>query len=291
VVRGALNATLTGRAVFGPVRQAGSAPGSFSLDLGAYSAQGAVVFSRVSADRPAAGTYSLVPLTDGAEGEGEFHALVSLGAAEAPVGVFRAIAGSVTITESSDDRITGRYELKAVGFLAADPDNEGREITVRGSFTAEPAQPPSAFDATFQGAVRGRTAGSAEFGPVNGGSEPRFSLSLGAYSQWGAVALERSDTGRPEPGVYRVSEAETADPGDFHGVVITGSPGHPSGAFRVRSGSLMITESTAARLSGRFELHAVGFLADSPEVEGREIVISGSFSAAASGSTSNLSMR
>ena len=66
----------------------------------------------------------------------EFHALVSLGSAGNPVGAFRGMSGTVTITQSSPDRIVGRYELHAVGFMATDMNDEEREITVRGSFAA-----------------------------------------------------------------------------------------------------------------------------------------------------------
>jgi hypothetical protein len=73
-----------------------------------------------------------------------------------------------------------------------------------------------------------------------------------------------------------VGEREFSEAG-FSGLVITGMPAHPTGVFRVQSGTLTITAATAERLSGRFELRAVGFLTDSPTQDGREVTAIGSF--------------
>lgn len=284
-VTGAVTATLAGQAVFGPVVGAEACVGascsaSFSLELGAYSDSGAVVFSRVSSERPRVGTYKVEPLTDGAEDAGEFHALVSLGSAAAPTGAFRAVRGTVTITQSSADRIVGQYEVEAVGFLAADMDNEDRRITVRGGFTAVPARPSAMFEATLHGAVEGSPrGGGAEFGAVGSGNEGIFSLSLGTYSEQGAIVLSRSGTERPQAGVYPVRASQAG----FHGLVITGSPSAPTGVFRIERGNLTVTGSSPERLTGSFELHAVGFLADTPDREDREVLVSGTFSATARG--------
>ena len=143
-IDGALSTSLTGQAVFGPVK--GNQSSSFSLELGAYSDNGAVVFSRVSSERPRAGTYRVTAFAPGAEKADEFHAMISLGSVGSPIGAFRAVSGTVTILQSTGDRIVGRYEVKAVGFLASDPENEGREITVRGGFSAEPAAEASRFE-------------------------------------------------------------------------------------------------------------------------------------------------
>ena len=90
------------------------------------------MFSRVATGQPKLGTYRVTAFTGGTEKDDEFHALVSLGSASNPVGVFRGMSGTITITQSSPDRIVGRYELHAVGFMAADVNDEEREITVRG---------------------------------------------------------------------------------------------------------------------------------------------------------------
>src|SRR5688572_23380370 len=82
-VKGAMEANVAGRAVFGQTGggciKLSNCTGSFSLELGAYSKDGAVVFSRVSSSRPAVGTYPVTAFETGPETDGEFHALVSLG--------------------------------------------------------------------------------------------------------------------------------------------------------------------------------------------------------------------
>jgi hypothetical protein len=268
----------------------GAPSSSFSLELGAYSDNGAVVFSRVSAERPRAGTYRVTAFAPGAEKADEFHAMISLGSVAAPLGAFRAVSGTVTILQSTGDRIVGRYEVRAVGFLASDPENEGREITVRGGFSAEPAAEASRFEGATHGAVEATLRGDAEFGMVSDGARSRFALNLGTASAQGAVALSRVGA-VPAVGVYPVSPAGMERSGDFSGLVVTGSPTHPTGVFHATSGTVTITRSSADRISGTFELHATGMLAASPEDESRDVVVSGSFFATAHGTTITMSLR
>ncbi|MEO8636936.1 MAG: hypothetical protein ABI587_16805 [Gemmatimonadales bacterium] len=286
-VLGAVHTTLAGQASFGPVRQAPAGAASFSLELGTYSEQGSVIFSRIGGERPTIGVYDVTPMSGGAEGRDEFHAFVSLGSPEHPVGAFRAVSGRVTITQSSDDRILGRYEIHAVGFVAADLDTEDRTITVQGGFSAEAATPASSYEASIAGVVSQRAGGAAEFGAVGMGDERSFSLTLGAYSEQGAVVLSRGGPIQPEPGSYRVSV--TGD--EFHGLVVTGSPSHPTGVFHVVNGTITITSSTPERIAGTFALHAVGFMAVDPDRDAQEITVSGSFLATAGGTTVTLSQR
>lgn len=282
-------ASVAGRAVFGQTNggcgPSAKCPGSFSLELGAYSEDGAVVFSRVSSVRPEVGTYKVAPFQNGPEGDAEFHALVSLGSVTAPTGVFRAVSGTVTITQSTANRVIGHYEVKAIGFLAAQPENEDRVITVRGGFTAEPAAMSSMFAASMHGAISSNAMGGAEFGSMGRGASGLFSLSLGSDAARGAVLLSRTGAERPAVGVYRVRDLVEAMPGDFHGVISTGGSNAPSGVFHAQSGSVTITSSTAERLSGTFELRGIGFLANEPTEDDKEILISGSFSATANGTT------
>jgi hypothetical protein len=291
-ISGAAVTDVAGHAVFGQVIGScvvvAHCPGSFSLELGAYSEEGAVVFSRVSSVRPETGTYRVLPFQNGPEGDTEFHALVSLGSMTMSTGVFRAVSGTVTITQSSEYRVVGHYEVKAIGFLAAQPENEDRVITVRGGFTAEPATMSSMFAASMHGAVTGTAMGSAAFGSTGRGAAGRFSLSLGSDAARGAVLLSRAGADRPAAGVYRVGDLVEAVPGDFHGVISTGGGNRPTGVFHARSGSVTITSSTAERLNGTFELRGIGFLADDPSEDDKEILISGSFSATANGTTLTL---
>lgn len=287
-IDGALSTSLTGQAVFGPVK--GNQSSSFSLELGAYSDNGAVVFSRVSSERPRAGTYRVTAFAPGAEKADEFHAMISLGSVGSPIGAFRAVSGTVTILQSTGDRIVGRYEVKAVGFLASDPENEGREITVRGGFSAEPAAEASRFEGAAHGAVEAVLQGEAEFGMVSDGAQERFALNLGTASAQGAVVLSRVGE-VPAVGVYAVSPAGLLRRGDFSSVVITGSSAHPTGVFHATSGTVTITRSSADRISGTFELHATGLLAANPDDESKDVVVSGSFLATAHGSTITMSLR
>ncbi len=289
-VSGAMTATLAGSAVFGPVRQTRSALGaSFSLELGTRSERGAVVFSRVNGERPGVGTYRITPLGPGAEGPNDFHAVVSLGSVELPVGVFHGMSGSVTITQSSEDRIVGRYELKATGFLASDLEVEDREITVRGGFSADRAEAPSLFEATISGAAPTVARGAAEFGEAGPEAERSFSLTLGAYAEQGAIVLTRNGGGRPGVGIYRVTPSVTRT-GEFHGLVVTGSPSHPTGVFRVERGTMSVTASSAERISGTFEFQATGFLAADPAREDRRVTVSGSFTATPGGEVTALTI-
>lgn len=133
-LRGAATATLHGSAEFGQAR--GSHDGPFVITLGARAENGAVVLTRWDGTLPWAGEYRITaePAQDG------IQALVVTGSIERPTGVFRARSGRVAITSSSFRHMAGRFEMNAVGFLAAEPDREDRELRVRGSFTASPGR-------------------------------------------------------------------------------------------------------------------------------------------------------
>jgi hypothetical protein len=133
-IRGAATATLRGPAEFGRAR--GSATGPFVITLGARADDGAVVLTRWDGSRPWAGEYEI---TDEPSAHG-IQALIVTGSAEHPTGVFRARRGTVSITSSSLRHMAGRFEIDAVGFLAAEPEREDRELRVRGSFTASPGR-------------------------------------------------------------------------------------------------------------------------------------------------------
>lgn len=133
------------------------------------------------------------------------------------------------------------------------------------------------FEAHTTGAKALTLRGSAEFGPVPGGAEPRpFVLTLGAESPTGAVLFTRMNGIRPEPGVYDL----TADPsGGIQALVVTGPPTRPTGAFRARRGTLIITRSRGDFVEGRFEIDALGFDAGDPSDEDRELSVRGAFTA------------
>lgn len=130
---GARTLALHGPAEFGSVDGA-TGSGAFVLTLGANSPGGAVVFTRANGVRPEPGVYPL-----GEDPALGIQALVVTGSPTQPTGAFRARAGRLTIARSSGDLIEGHFDIDAVGFEAADPAGEDRELRLRGAFTAEPA--------------------------------------------------------------------------------------------------------------------------------------------------------
>jgi hypothetical protein len=137
---------------------------------------------------------------------------------------------------------------------------------------------PGSYEATLTGAatatLRGTDIGTAA-GDQGGAG---FVISLGAYSEHGAIILRRWNGQQPGPGTYPIADASIRD--GIQVLVVTGSPSHPTGAFRGRRGSVTITSSSGSALAGRFEMQARGFLAAEPEVENRELTARGSFTAA-----------
>ena len=248
-----------------------------------------MVFSRVANGQPKLGTYRVTAFTGGPEKDDEFHALVSLGSAGNPVGAFRGMSGTVTITQSSADRIVGRYELHAVGFMAADMNDEEREITVRGSFAARASSIPSTFRAAIRGAVGIAVNGESEFGTAWSSEGNRFSLTMGTNTE-AALALSRNIVARPGTGVYHITPETIKDDGAFHGVVVTGEPSHPTGVpdqERYDHGHFLIGGADLRE----FEMQAEGFLAEDMDNETRTVTVSGSFSATPSAPTAPLTLR
>jgi hypothetical protein len=129
---GAKTLALHGQAEFGSVK-GDTDSGAFVLTLGAESPAGAVLFTRANGVRPEPGTYDL-----GDDPSRAIQALVVTGPPTRPTGVFRARAGRLTIARSSDDLMDGYFEIDAVGFDAANPADEVRELRLRGAFTASP---------------------------------------------------------------------------------------------------------------------------------------------------------
>jgi hypothetical protein len=134
-VAGAVTAALRGTGEFGPARGA-EGTGPWVLTLGANGEDGAVIFTCWSGRRPSPGSYEITaePTLQG------IQALVVTGSTARPTGVFRAQRGTVTITSSADQWMSGRFEMDAVGFLASEPDREDRGLTVKGTFTASPSR-------------------------------------------------------------------------------------------------------------------------------------------------------
>ena len=108
-----------------------------ALSLGAETGGGAVYLALPGDRLPKPGRYPIRSSWDEIGSDTAFHASFAAGSPEHPLGWFHGDSGSVTITEAGDGRISGTFEVKARGFLGADPDNENQWVTVRGSFAAE----------------------------------------------------------------------------------------------------------------------------------------------------------
>ena len=130
-VAGDISAFAVGRAYYGSVQMPGG-PEAYTVTLGDGASNGSILFTRIGGGPLTPGTY---PVTD--EGSG-VRALVSTGSAEHPTGAFRGESGVLTITGTTNGGLVGEFRIRAAGFLAADPGDEGRRITVSGSFKAAP---------------------------------------------------------------------------------------------------------------------------------------------------------
>ena len=130
---GDVRAGISGEASFGRVPGGPAAPDVFTLNLGADSPQGAVLFTRSSGTVLSVGSYKV---SDVGHGSDDVQALVLLGGPDRPKGVFRVQAGTLTITSVSDNVLTGLFALHATGFLASTPERENQRVHVSGSFTA-----------------------------------------------------------------------------------------------------------------------------------------------------------
>ncbi|MFL5493093.1 MAG: hypothetical protein ACJ8DC_01795 [Gemmatimonadales bacterium] len=109
-----------------------------SVTMGAANPQGSLVLSMAGDRPPQTGRYAIADTwaADGVEGHA-FHACVVAGSPEQPLGWFHGQSGWVTITEAGPGSMSGEFEIRARGFLGANPDDENQWVTVRGTFRAE----------------------------------------------------------------------------------------------------------------------------------------------------------
>ena len=135
---GAVKLHATGpEARYGVVPQAIRGRPILIVSLGATASAGALQLT-VAGDRPPApGRYPVRSSWDelGTDSTA-FHASFMPGSVDRPLGWYHGESGWVTITEVGSDRMSGTFEVRARGFTAADPLDEERWVTVRGSFDA-----------------------------------------------------------------------------------------------------------------------------------------------------------
>jgi hypothetical protein len=129
-------------AVSGPEAQFGVVRGTedhpiIAISLGASSAEAALSFYLHGDQLPTVGRYPVRPHgVQESPRERFFHPCLVAGSVEHPRGVFHGESGWVTITRSADGWLAGEFDFEARGFLAADMDDEGQWVTVRGRFEA-----------------------------------------------------------------------------------------------------------------------------------------------------------
>jgi len=140
-----------------------------------------------------------------------------------------------------------------------------------------------------RGAVTVTTRGGTEAGPSGTPEEPYYTITLGGPEGAAAAVFTKAGSAVPTVGMYPVGERELGVSG-FSGLIITGMPAHPTGVFRVQSGTLTITAATPNQLAGRFEVRAVGFLTESPREDDRAVTATGGFSTRGAGRDSTLSL-
>lgn len=134
---GAVSLSVAGtEARYGLVPETAEGEPLLTISLGATSGEGALWLMTVGDEVPGTGRYPIYQ--HGFAGNRRwFHACFSAGTPERPKGVFHSESGWVTITAVEAGRISGEFELRARGFLAADTTDEDQWVTVHGTFSAE----------------------------------------------------------------------------------------------------------------------------------------------------------
>jgi hypothetical protein len=136
-VQGGMDARPAGDVAYGVVGDTPSGVAAFTITLAGSDSTGAILFTSLDGRLPAPGRYEL---TEG----GAIRAMYVAGSVERPTGLFRAERGTLEITASDGEHLSGHFSFTGAGFMAADPSDEGSEVTVNGAFmsTRVPAGRP-----------------------------------------------------------------------------------------------------------------------------------------------------
>lgn len=142
-VTGDLSLSFTGRAVFGIATQ-----GTQQGFLIALERQGStevdrdvVVLARFNTQRPAVGTYDIVSSSCNTCTDDDFDAGYVLYRPSGDFAFFASETGTLTITESTAERIVGTLSFDAAWVLSSE-NITARDITITASLTAVPGQLP-----------------------------------------------------------------------------------------------------------------------------------------------------
>ena len=107
-----------------------------AIALGATRGDGALLLHTVADERLRPGRYPVATTPSTPRTGRLFHPCFIPGSSDKPLGFFMGEQGWVTITAVEGARVSGSYEMRARGFLATNPKEENRWVTVRGTFVA-----------------------------------------------------------------------------------------------------------------------------------------------------------
>jgi hypothetical protein len=128
-VAGGMSSRPAGEVAFGVVGDSGTGVSAFTITLGGADSSGAILFTSLDGRMPAPGRYELSDTASTG-----FRAMYVAGSAERPTGLFRAERGTLEITASGAEHLSGHFSFTGAGFLASDPTDEGSEVTINGAF-------------------------------------------------------------------------------------------------------------------------------------------------------------
>jgi hypothetical protein len=143
-ITGDLTASLTGRAVFGVATQGTNQGFVIALERQGSSQvdRDVIVMGRLNTQRPGEGTYPIVSCVGGTCGADDFDAGYVFYRTSGDFAFFSSDAGTLTITESSAEKIVGTITFDGVWVLSSESVT-ARDITITASFTAVPGALPS----------------------------------------------------------------------------------------------------------------------------------------------------
>ncbi len=146
-IGGDMTEELSGEAIFGVSSEGGVDRWMIFLIDGVFLAQDydMIGFSREASDTPVGvGAHTIVDATaDGLQAD-DIGGAYWLGRDPATLGIFLSDVGTLNITASSSDMVEGTFSFSATLDFGDGPDIENvLEVTVNGSFTAEPGTIPS----------------------------------------------------------------------------------------------------------------------------------------------------
>ena len=124
-------------ATYGVSPAADGGPPILAIALGAVQGDAALLLHTQADRKLVPGRYRVALEPPRGPTDRLFHPCFIPGSSEKPLGFFMGEQGWVTVTAVGEDgRISGSYEMRARGFLASNPKDESRWVTVRGTFAA-----------------------------------------------------------------------------------------------------------------------------------------------------------